>query len=41
MIVLEVFYIDNLIPNTTKNMIKDRMKHLEELGAKAVNKIKD
>jgi hypothetical protein len=31
----------NLIPNTTKNMIKDRMKHLEELGAKAVNKIKD
>jgi hypothetical protein len=36
-----VFYIDNLVPNTTKNMIKDRMKHLEELGAKAVNKIKD
>jgi hypothetical protein len=32
---------DNLVPNTTKNMIKDRMKHLEELGAKAVNKIKD
>ena len=31
----------NLIPDTTKNMIKDRMKHLEELGAKAVNKIKD
>ena len=32
---------NNIIPNTTKTMIKQRMKDLEDLGAKAVNKIRD
>ena len=31
----------NLIPNTTKEMIKERMKELQQLGAKAVNQIAD
>lgn len=31
----------NLIPNTTKEMIKGRMKELQHLGAKAVNRIED
>ena len=32
---------DNLIRNTTKKMIRERLKELEELGAKAVNHISD
>jgi hypothetical protein len=31
----------HLIPHTTKQMIKDRMKELEKLGASAINKIMD
>jgi hypothetical protein len=29
----------NLVPNTTRSMIQNRMKDLEELGARAVNKL--
>lgn len=32
---------NNLIPNTTKEMIKERMKELQRLGATAVNRIED
>ena len=32
---------DNLIPNTTKAMIQNRMAELQKLGARAVNKIQD
>ena len=31
----------HLVPHTTKQMIKDRMKELEKLGASAINKIID
>ena len=31
----------NLIPNMTKEMIRERMKELQQLGANAVNRIED
>ena len=31
----------NLIPYTTKTMVRERMNELQRLGAKAVNKIQD
>jgi hypothetical protein len=31
----------NLIPNTTKERIRERLQELQQLGAKAVNRIED